>query len=1016
MRGPLPGRRNRALLAARRESSLRKMGTPTVPPRPGVTRTDTDSDPGQALQPSTREGLEGRLGRYLLLEQVGSGGSGLVCRAYDPDLDRQVAIKVLNRVAGPSQDRAALRLKREAQAIARLDHPNVIDVFDVGEHEGEVFLAMEFVDGGSLKTWLAEDQSRAGPSQPPEAIIEAFIQAGRGLAAAHAKGIIHRDFKPSNVLIGADGVVRVADFGLARGIGEAPDDEPSPVDGDLRRTDGPTNADTDRSSSTSEWSNAQATDSEGKRSSNLVHDERVTATGAVLGTPAYMAPEQFTASAVDARADQYAFCLALGEALAGVSGREQVNAAFGPEPPTACAARLDLIARPIRAAVARGMADRPEDRFDGIDEVVSILEAPRQRRRWNRRAVAALVLSACFAAFGGYYFEHTRTRCAGLDAPFEAIWTPDRTEQLARRFVSQGGSTGGWEEVLRSIEQYRRAWSSARVDVCQATHNRQTQSARLLDLRMSCLDDGLQAMNAVLDLLQNESDVDAAGACEAILHLPNVDDCRSVTMPQRREPRPKTSAEQSELAALTREWRALEALHGAELWESGLARSTPALDRAQVLGFALPLSDAYAWHARFLAGNDRNAEAKAHWREAALHADAARDDERRLKAHLARIELDDGGIDTRIEVDADVAQARALMTRLDGGDRHRAAYLASLAKLGQRRGQLSECRTKATEALEVLERQPGARLVDRLDLAELLGSCLEALGLRRESARILREALEAASAAHGERHPRVGRLWWRLSRARDFAGDRAGARAAAERALEIATGTLGPEHSLTGRALHALSNVASREGKYEEALAYADRALEIYRKVYGPRSRWVGGMLTNRGLLLAWLGRKEPSYASHAASIELYTKELGPDHVETGAAIGRLASAYNDFGEHEKAVEMYRRALEIIRAADPLHARILDQARGLLIGLLALERPNEALEYVEIGLAVSAKRDETPFYTAWLEFLAAKVLWQSNKDQDRARQLALSAVARLDADGHNPDMARDVRKWLEKTR
>ncbi|MBZ0235369.1 MAG: serine/threonine protein kinase, partial [Deltaproteobacteria bacterium] len=212
-----------------------------------------DSWHGQGL------GVGARLGRYELTGLLGAGGMGIVLAARDPELDRQVAVKILRSTAGMLDSDGTARLRREGMAMARLTHPNVIRVYDVGIEGEHVFVAMELVRGTDLATWL-----RLKPRTDAE-ILAAFIEAGRGLAAAHDAGLVHRDFKPQNVLVGDDGRVLVTDFGLARDV-------------DGRETDGPASSDSPRLASPA-----------------------ITETGAVVGTPAYMAPEQ-RRGAVDARA------------------------------------------------------------------------------------------------------------------------------------------------------------------------------------------------------------------------------------------------------------------------------------------------------------------------------------------------------------------------------------------------------------------------------------------------------------------------------------------------------------------------------------------------------------------------------------------------------------------------------------------------------------------------------------------------------------------------------------------
>ena len=217
------------------------------------------------------------LGRYVILERLGEGGMGVVYSTYDPELNRRVALKLVRRVPGRGSTEQA-RLLREGQALARLSHPNVVAVYDVGVHDDRVFVAMELVEGETLRAWVAR------ASRTWREILGVFVQAGRGLAAAHAAGIIHRDFKPDNVLVGADGRVRVADFGLAHEEG-APLVATGVVGGEVS--------------------------SEGASSMSL------TARGSLVGTPRYMSPEQIGRESLDARTDQFAFCASLWEALHG---------------------------------------------------------------------------------------------------------------------------------------------------------------------------------------------------------------------------------------------------------------------------------------------------------------------------------------------------------------------------------------------------------------------------------------------------------------------------------------------------------------------------------------------------------------------------------------------------------------------------------------------------------------------------------------------------------------------------
>ena len=239
-----------------------------------LSRRTSGDDPDPVLE-------RGRaLGRYVVLARLGSGGMGVVYAAYDPELDRKVALKLLHG----AKDDAQPRLLREAQAMARLSHPSVVTVHDVGTVEGRIYVAMEFIDGLTLRDWLDHEKDA-----PFERRLEILRLAGEGLAAAHGQELVHRDFKPDNVMVGNDGRVRVLDFGLARATGETAEEVA------IRQ---------------------ESADLSTSASSKALSVE-LTRTGAFLGTPRYMAPEQFEGRDADARADQYAFALTAWEVLYG---------------------------------------------------------------------------------------------------------------------------------------------------------------------------------------------------------------------------------------------------------------------------------------------------------------------------------------------------------------------------------------------------------------------------------------------------------------------------------------------------------------------------------------------------------------------------------------------------------------------------------------------------------------------------------------------------------------------------
>jgi predicted Ser/Thr protein kinase len=307
-----------------------------------------------------------RFGRYVVLDWLGAGGMGVVYSAYDPDLNRKVALKVL-RNDGPDRLPTRDLLLAEAQAMAQLAHPNVVTVFDVGSVDDRVFLAMELIEGQTLSSWL-----RARRRKHSE-ILAMFVAAGNGLAAAHAAGLIHRDFKPDNVLVGNDGRVRVTDFGLARAAPQEPDSA-------ARGPSDPVAASAPQ-------------------------------TG-LAGTLAYMAPEQYLRRSADARADQFSFAVALYEALYGE--RPFGSPPVSGDPAAVTTPRRGDVPAAVRQVLLRALRRDPDQRYPSITELLAAL-APPPRRARSLAIAAIVVVTAAVAAASGYAIHLRRADEERLD-------------------------------------------------------------------------------------------------------------------------------------------------------------------------------------------------------------------------------------------------------------------------------------------------------------------------------------------------------------------------------------------------------------------------------------------------------------------------------------------------------------------------------------------------------------------------------------------------------------------------
>ncbi|MCA9714453.1 MAG: protein kinase [Myxococcales bacterium] len=387
-----------------------------------------------------------RIGRYAILSKLGEGGMGEVLSAYDEELERRVAIKLVHsRLGDDSLGRS--RMQREAQAMAQLSHPNVVQVHDVGEHEGRVFIAMEYVKGETLRAW----QRRLDPTTPAarRQLVNMYVQAGQGLLAAHARDIVHRDFKPDNVLVGLDGRPRVLDFGLAAAGREQP----------RARAERDARADTLTSS--------------------------LTRTGSVMGTPAYMAPEQFLALETDGRTDQFSFCVSLYEALYGElpfaganfdERRYTVTEGVRRAPPSE--ARVPAW---LHAKIIRGLATAPEDRYPDMGALLKaladdpdLLLARRARLLLGVVVVAAVSVALLFAGLelAARWREHSRqadalARLAELDGKLDTMTERGELAEARRvfaRFVEnpQNRDTAALGRAwLRQAERERAAGDEA---------------------------------------------------------------------------------------------------------------------------------------------------------------------------------------------------------------------------------------------------------------------------------------------------------------------------------------------------------------------------------------------------------------------------------------------------------------------------------------------------------------------------------------------------------------------------
>ena len=536
-----------------------------------------------------------KVGRFVILDRLGAGGMGVVYEAYDPHLDRRVALKLV-QASRDDRDAAHRRLRREALSLARLSHPNVVPVHEVGVLDDQVFIVMEFVVGRTLGDWIAqEDRSW-------REILAVYIQAARGLAAAHAGDLVHRDFKPANAIIGEDHRVRVLDFGLARSRQRGLDG-PAGRDSDAELDSEPdadaeldADADTDAVADSDRYKLAVA-ELNGITPAEI---PILTATNAVVGTPAYMAPEQLAGREVGPASDQFSFCVALYEALYDqrpYRGRSLIalGKAFD---------RGQIAAPPANSRVpgwlypilCRGLQTEPEKRYPSMDALLAALQDDPVRKR-RRRLAAMAVVAALATTTGLAIYALARPvgdpPCAGVGQEIGQLWNPETRAELERvlRDTGRAYADEAWPRVAAGLDRYTADWVAMRRDACES-HQSGVQSGDMLDRRMACLDGVQTAVESALTVL---AETDANGltrAVDVVQELPPVAYCGDTAALAAQVPPPRDPAVARQVDDLRARLSLAEAHEHAGRYSDALAIAEPVLDRAETLDYEPVLAEA----------------------------------------------------------------------------------------------------------------------------------------------------------------------------------------------------------------------------------------------------------------------------------------------------------------------------------------------------------------------------------------------------------------------------------------
>lgn len=776
------------------------------------------------------------LGRYLLLEVLGVGGMSVVYSAYDPKLDRRVAIKVMRTSLW--NEHGCQRALREAQALAKLAHPNVVAVYDVGTLGDQLFVAMELVQGETLADWLSMPRER--PHSRRE-ILDVMIQAGRGLAAVHQAGLVHRDVKPSNIMVDRTGRARLMDFGVVAAAREQTTDRVPP----------PT---------------APAPPSGAA-------DAATSIDSAIVGTPSYMAPEQRHGIA-GVRSDQYSYCVTLLEALTGVRSSPSTASEIsekegeGSKRPERGLRLLQerggRLPGRLRAVLARGLARDPALRYASMEALLAALA----RAASNRWRPAALVAAAgLLALVVGGRGASPRPTCGDPRLLLAGVWDEPRRAQVRAALARSGRSYAAETQVRLESALDRRAaeWTELRLEACRATRERHELPPEVLAQRLQCLDHQLWELRALTTLFSSRIGGEVVdNAVQSVWALPPVSQCAAPSKLAGRAALPAAPAARARVVEVHG-----ELARGGALLRAGQAREAlsvvlAAERRAHEVDYPPLVAAARYRLGEVYAALGDAANAEDSFAEALALAGELGDDDLLVRAAPALVQTIGYARARPAEALAVSRVVHAMLARAGGDAMARSALLSAEGVTLWAAGRHEEARERF-EQVVAFESQLGGNELQLAAACNTLGLVLKDLGRHREAEGMLAKAQTIWERVLGPSHPDVGRALNNQGELALAQRDWARARRTYEHALEVFEGALGPEHRYVQVVVHNLGELDVREGQYASGLARCERAARLAQRTVDGDHPLVAYHAACRAKALLGLGR--PAEALEAATL-----------------------------------------------------------------------------------------------------------------------------------------------------